>query len=441
GFAQWSATKYLHPALKTIVPQAAAAPGIDFPGTNGIFPTYLLRWLHFVMDNKLTDYTGFFDDNKWDSLAGNWYQRGLSFRSFDTLEGRPNMVYQRMLAHSSYDNYWQNMIPQREEFGQINIPILTTTGYYDDDQLGAMYYYNQYHKWNKNPNDYLIIGPFDHGGSQYKPAKILGGYQIDSVANISIIDIVFNWFDYVLKGGKIPAILKDRVNFEVMGTNQWKHVATLDQMHNDSITFYLGNQLDGKSYPLIKEKPLKTAFIDQVVDMTERNDLRFRQSDIIAFTQLIDSTLLPEKEKLVFMSEPVDGSFEISGSINAAIDLSINKKDIDLVLDLYELTADGIYFALNESLQRASYAKDRTTRHLLQPGQIETIRLEHNFIISKKLEKGSRIVITVGVNKSPNWQVNYGMGKDVNDETMADVKEPFKIKWYNSSRITIPILR
>lgn len=441
GFSQWSATKYLHPALKTIVPQAAVAPGIDFPMTNGVMPTYLLRWLHFVMDNKLIDYDGFFNDKKWDSLSGKWYQKGLSFRSYDSLEGRPNNIYQRMLQHPDYDSFWQNMIPQKEEFSKINIPILTTTGYYDDDQLGAMYYYKQLHQWNKNPNDYLLIGPFDHGGSQYIPSSILGGYKIDSVANISIIDIVFKWFDHVLKDSALPAILKDRVNFEVMGKNEWKHVGTLEQMHNDSITFYLGNTLNAKSYALIKDKPLKTGFISQEVDMAERNDLRFRQSDIIAFTQLIDSTLLPEKEKLVFVSEPVDGTFAISGSINVSIDVSINKKDIDLVLDLYELTADGRYFALNESMQRASYSKDKTTRNFLKPGQMETIRFGNTFIISKKLEKGSRIVITLGVNKNPNWQVNYGTGKDVSDETMADANIPFKIKWYNSSHITIPILR
>ena len=202
---------------------------------------------------------------------------------------------------------------------------------------------------------------------------MLGGYRIDSVAQISIIDIVFEWFDYVLKDGKRPDILKDRVNFQVMSTNQWKHVSKLSQMHNDSLQFYLGNQLSGKSYPLVKDKPLQRAFIAQEVDMTERDDLRFRQSDVMVPTKLVHSTLLPEKEKLVFVSDPVDGSFAISGAIDAAIDLSVNKKDIDLVLDLYELKPDGKYFALTESLQRASLAKDNTTRHLLQPGKKVTI--------------------------------------------------------------------
>lgn len=441
GFAQWAATKYLHPALKTIVPQAAAAPGIDFPIMNGVFPIYLLRYLHYVSDNKLTDYAGFTNDQKWNALAGEWYQKGKSFRSLDTIEGRPNAIFQRYLTHPSFDSFWQNTIPYQKEFGKLSIPILTTTGYYDDDQIGAMYYYNQYHQFNENPNDYLLIGPFDHGGSQYQPAKELGGYTIDSVAQISVIDIVFKWFDHVMKNGRRPEILKDRVNFEVMGANQWRHVSTVAQMHNDSIRFYLGNTMQGKAYPLMSVQAKKKAFIAQQVDLTDRSDMRFRGQDVIAFTQLIDSALAPEKEKLVFVSEPLDGTFAISGAINANINLAINKKDVDLVLDLYEQTPDGHYFALNESLQRASYAKDRSKRKLLQPGKLETVTLSHNFITSKKMQKGSRIVITLGINKNPNWQINYGTGKDVSDETMADGKIPLIIKWYDSSYINIPILR
>ena len=50
-------------------------------------------------------------------------------------------IFQRWLKHPSYDAYWQSMTPDPKEYSKINIPILTTTGYFDDDQLGAMYYY------------------------------------------------------------------------------------------------------------------------------------------------------------------------------------------------------------------------------------------------------------------------------------------------------------
>lgn len=39
----------------------------------------------------------------------------------------------------------------------------------------------------------------------------------------------------------------------------------------------------------------------------------------------------------------------------------------------------------------------------------------------------------------PNWQINYGTGKDVSDETIQDSGYPMEIKWYNSSYVGIPV--
>jgi predicted acyl esterase len=247
--------------------------------------------------------------------------------------------------------------------------------------------------------------------------------------------------DYVLKDSILPPILKNKVNFEVMGKNEWYHVSSLDKMHNDSLTLYLGNLPNGKHYPLLETRPGSLAYIRQTVDMKDRKEMRFENGDINAFAKVIDSVLNPEKEKLVFVSDPVGMPFAISGALRASIIASLNKKDVDVVIDLYEQTPDGKYMALAEDVQRASFSKDRTKRQLLKPDKPETINLDGSFITSRQLQKGSRIIITIGINKSPSWQINYGSGKDVSDETIKDASEPFVINWYNSSFITLPILK
>ncbi len=440
GFSQWSAVKKVHPALKTIVPLVSVGAGIDFPMQNGVFMSYALRWIHFVANNKLTDLNDFQNNKKWDDVFTQYYKNGSSFRSLDKIEENPSPLFQRWLDHPTYDAYWQNMTPQKEAFANINIPILSTTGYYDDDQIGAMYYYNQYHKYNKSDNYYLIIGPYDHGGSQGYPKKELGGYTLDEVATIPINSIIFEWFDYILKGAKRPEVLKDKVNFEIMGKNEWKSVASLDKMHNQEITFYLDNA--NSKYSLQKTAPKKTIAINQTVDLKDRSEINIYKDDsVTGFPRVIDSILRTEKQQMIFESEPLSEATIISGSLKASLKISINKKDLDVQLQLYEKTPDGHYFALTSNLQRASLAKDRTKRQLLTPNKIETIELNQNYIISKQLQKGSKIVIALGVNKNPNWEVNYGSGKNVSDETMADAAEPLTIKWYTNSSITIPILK
>src|SRR5215212_9427194 len=104
-----------------------------------------------------------------------------------------------------------------------------------------MYYFREHHKYNPEAEHYMLIGPYGHFGSQGFPDTVYSDYKIDPVANISIHDIIFQWFDYVLKSKPKPAMLKDKVNFEVMGNNEWKHVHSLQQMASDTLKFYLSD--------------------------------------------------------------------------------------------------------------------------------------------------------------------------------------------------------
>lgn len=440
GFSQWSALKKVHPALKTIVPQVAVGAGIDFPMQNGVFMSYALRWIRYVSNTKLTDEVDFSNTDKWDTIFTKYFTNGSSFRSLDQIEGKPAPLFQRWLDHPTYDAYWQNMVPQKEAYKNITIPILTITGYYDDDQLGAMHYYNEYQKWNKSNNHYLLIGPYDHGGAQGFPKKTLGGYAIDPAAVIPIDDLVFEWFDFTLKEGKRPELLKDKVNFQVMGKNTWQHVPNLAQMHNNAITFYL-NQ-DDNQYQLVTTKPNKQNRISQTVDFKNRNQINvFKDTDVAGFPAVIQKELHPEEQMMVFESAPFDEAVTLSGALSAMLQISCNKKDVDIALQLYEKTKEGLYIALSNNLQRASHAKNKSKRQLLTPNQLETIPITNTFMIVKQIEKGSQIVIVLGVNKNPNWQINYGTGKNVSDETIADAEIPLQIQWHGNSSITLPVVK
>lgn len=45
------------------------------------------------------------------------------------------------------------------------------------------------------------------------------------------------------------------------------------------------------------------------------------------------------------------------------------------------------------------------------------------------------------VNKNEFSQINYGTGKDVSDESIADARTPLHIRWQNDSSISVPISR
>jgi putative CocE/NonD family hydrolase len=438
GFSQWAAAKTLHPALKTFVPQVSVGVGVDYPMANNIFMTYMLRWIHFVGNNKGVDMTEMNNEAYWHALAKKWYVSGKSFRSLDSLDGRPNTIFQRWVDHPKFDSFWKNMTPNDQEFSSLNIPVLTISGYYDDDQRGAMYYYNKHLKLNKSANHYLLLGPYDHFGAQASPSAKLGGYAIDSVAKLNITNLVFEWFDFVFKNKPRPEILKDKVNIEVMGKNAWRHLPQLSKMNNDTLTFYLSNTRKHDHYKLAMKTGGPSEYIKHEIDFADRSDSS--KLKLLGEALVIDSVFRNDNA-LRFVSEPFSKAFDVNGEFLGQLKASINKKDMDIRIDLYEMLPDGRLHWLSYSLQRASFIENREKRQLLTPNKKETLSIKDSFFTSKTIGAGSRLAVVLSINKNLDWEINYGTGKEVSTETIKDAKVPLQIKWYADSFIKIPVFK
>jgi len=435
GYAQWAATKHLHPALKTIVPYVAAIPGQGLPMENNVFLTANYQWAFYVTNNKYVDDKVNDDNARWDRLRNNWYESGAAFNKIDSVDGTANPWLQKWLKHPSYDKYWQAMVPYQTDFAKINIPVLTFEGYYDDGQISGLSYLIDHYKYNPKANHYLIIGPYDHFGTQHGGDAMLRDYQVDPVALISTRDLTFQWMDYILKGGKKPAILKDRINYEVMGANTWKHAPSIAKMANQTLKLYLSEVKPDSNYQLSPVKPIKKASIYQEVNLADR-----KTSNNDYYPYPIIKKQLDRSNGLFFISKPFDKPVEVNGMFSGELKATINKKDMDIGVVLYEVMPNGDCFELSYFLGRASYTKDNSQRHLLHPGVEETIPFSKTRLVSRQLAKGSRLLVVLNIDKNPFAQINYGTGKDVSDETIKDAKEPLKIKWSNQSFIDVPVM-
>lgn len=435
GFTQWASMKHkVHPVLKTIVPMVAIAPGIDYPMENNVLHNYSYSWNFYVTNNKFLDFKASNDFNRWNSLKNKWYKTGVAFNKLDSLDGQVNKLWNTYMQHPSYDEYWKNMIPYKDEFAKIDIPILTITGYYDDSQRGAMFYFNEHNKYAKNPNHYLLVGPYDHWTAQNKPEESLRNHKLDKVALLNIEeDLLYQWFDYILKGKEKPSILKDKVNFQVMGTNTWMHKPSLNAMTNDTLQFHLSSEKKHDSYTLKTKE--KNSEIQMSVDFKDRKTM----NNIGYYPWPLEREQINKKDGLIFKSETLTEDVIINGSFFGNLEFSINKKDVDYSVILYQLTPEGNYFHLSYYIGRASFAKDREQRNLLIPNQKTQISFDNSKLISKKIKKGSRIVVVVNVNKNNNAQINYGTGKDVNIESIKDAEIPLNITFTGNSSISLPI--
>ena len=435
GFTQWASMKHkVHPALKTIVPMVSIAPGIEYPMENNVLHNFSYSWYYYVTNNKLLDFEAAWDYDRWNNLKNTWYQSGVAFNKLDSLDGQTNKLWNSYMAHPSYDDYWKNMMPYKEEFTKIDIPILTITGYYDDSQRGAMWYFDEHNKYVENANHYLFIGPYDHWTAQNKPEGSLRNYKLDNSALINIEeDLLYEWFDHILKGEKKPEVLKDKVNFQVMDTDSWMHKPNLSAMTNDTLSFHLSADKTGNFYELKKNR--NESKIGMSVDFKDRTTM----TNMEYYPWPLERENINLEDGLIFKSDELQQDVIMNGSFFADLEISINKKDVDFSVIAYQLTPEGKYFHLSYYIGRASYAKDREVRNPLTPNEKTQISFSNSRIISKKIEKGSRIVFVLNVNKNFNAQINYGTGRDVNTETIKDAEIPLEITFTGNSRISLPV--
>lgn len=436
GFTQWAAAKYMHPALKTIVPYAAANPMTGLPIENNIFITPNYQWAFHVTNNKTMDHSVYADRKYWDDVFENLYKSGRAFRDIDKVEGTPNPWFKKWLKHPDYDSYYQQMLPYKNDYKKINIPVLSITGYFDGGQISAIDFLKQHYQHNPKANHTLLIGPYSHGTAQGVPYSHHSNYQLDPVAlEKDTEELTFLWFDYVLFNKPRPALLKDKVNYQLMGSNTWQHHPSLQKLNQEAQTFYLGTTQDHDGYyRLTSSKPSMLSFVAQTVDLADRSTT----NNDAGMWPLIHKQL-PKSNGLVFVTEPFTETMQLAGSITGHFSIAINKRDVDVGYNFYAISPEGEVTFLNYYIGRASYAHDMSVRKLLTPGKKTQVPIVNARMTAKLLPLGSRLVIVLDVNKNSNAQVNMGTGKDVSDETSADGKEPLEIKWFSDSKLMIPI--
>jgi putative CocE/NonD family hydrolase len=247
GFDQWATAKELPPPLATIVPAAAAHPGVDFPSYQNIFYPYILQWL--TLTSGTTPNNNLFADSTiWIGRFQELYRHHLPFVALDSVAGNTSTVFQRWLEHPTPDAYWDAMVPTAAQYAKITLPILSITGYYDGDQRGALAFYREH--LQAAPADarlrhYLIIGPWDHAGTR-TPAREVGGVTFGEKSLLDLNDLHRQWYDWTMKGGPKPEFLAQRVAYYMPGdgAENWRHADSLDAIPAAPRAYYLGS-LDG----------------------------------------------------------------------------------------------------------------------------------------------------------------------------------------------------
>jgi putative CocE/NonD family hydrolase len=436
GFDQWATAKEFPPHLVTIVPAAAAHPGLDYPFVNNIGIRYDVQW--FTATSGRTAQDNLFADQKfWRTKFLDAYKKHVPFNSLDSFVGNPSVNFQRILKHPIADLYYDAMLPTRDQFKNIALPILTITGQYDSDELGALTYYRD-HMANASPEarvkHFLIIGPWDHPGTR-TPTDEVGGVKFGSGAIVDLNDLHRQWYDWTMKAGRKPDFLKNQVAYYLLapgnsGANgEWKYADNFETLTANPKIFYLDSKngdASGVFYSgaLTDEQPSggADAFTYDPLD-TARGET-VEGIDRKEKTALIDQTyaLSIGEDGLVYHTDRLLGETPFIGCPAVTLWVSIDTPDVDLWAVLYEIQPDGTSIALWSDVRRLRYRESLREGKLVKPGEIVRCDFNPGLFVARRLMKGSRLRLVVTAVNSISWQKNYCSGGVVAEETAKDAR-------------------
>ena len=453
GYVQWATAKELPPHLKTIVPVASVKPGIDFPMQNNVSYPYVAQWLTYT-NGKTPNELLFNDKSYWNSKYGELFQKGFRFKSLDTLVGNPNSTFQKWLMHPTYDDYFKSMSPTPAQYGNIDIPILTITGHYDDDQVGAMTFYKEFMQYaapSAKSNHFLIIGPWDHSGTR-SPKKDVGGLTFGDASLLDMKTLHKQWYDYTLKGSSKPDFLKNKVSYFVSNKNIWKYASSLDEIGKDKQSLYL-NTIENSQYNLLQSAVLQSSIPQSSIPAEYTYNPLDKTFGNIEFgmTGIADNYLTDQRlaysigtAGVVYHSALYENETEVSGFFELKGYIETDVKDLDIMASIYEIKNDGTSVLLTTQTMRARYRDDLEKEKLLKPGEINLFHFKNFPFISRVIEKGSRLRLIISSPNSIYAQKNYFSGGLVASETAKDAHTAH-IRIYNDSKhqsvLVVPVQR
>jgi len=332
-----------HPALKAVSPQASPADmwlGDDFFHNGAFRLSYGLEYSTRMETSK--EQTSF-EFDRYDTY--DWYLALGPLANVNTryLHGRIP-TWNDYVAHPNYDEFWkrQTLVPY---LTRVRVPTLNVAGWWDqEDFFGPLRIYEALEEHDNENNNFLVVGPWNHGGWYRGDGSRLGAISFDSPTGQYFREkIQAPWFAHFLKDrGERPTTAA--TTFEA-GANIWR---TWEEWPPTSRTsdVHLYFHPEGK---LALEAPTETedsAFDSYVSDPDHPVPYRHRPIQATYFPGGSGwSTWLVEDQRFVddrpdvlsWESAPLEEDISIAGKIEAHLFASTTGSDSDWIVKLIDV--------------------------------------------------------------------------------------------------------
>jgi hypothetical protein len=398
-----------HPALKAVSEQASPADmflGDDFHHNGAFRLSYGFEY-STMMETGKTNFAFKFD--QFDTYE--WYLRlgALSNADKNYVHGTLP-TWKDFVAHPNYDAFWkQEAMPYI--LTKPKVPNLNVAGWWDqEDAYGPMKIYELLEKNDPDHLNYLVAGPWNHGGWARSSGKSLGAIPFGSDTSLYFRQkIEAPWFAYWLKNkGSLP--LKEALLFQT-GSNQWVQFDSWPP--HDAATREIYFREDGKLSFDPPQVATPQSFDSYVSDPAHPVPYRHRPIDMTYPddhpggwpTWLVEDQRFVDNrpDVLTWQTEELTEDMTVTGSVTAKLFASTTGSDSDWIVKLIDVYPEkypddwklsGYELMIADEVFRGRFRKSFEKPEPITPDAITPFTIDLH-TANHVFKKGHRIMVQV----------------------------------------------
>jgi hypothetical protein len=329
------------------------------------------------------------------------------------------------LDHPLYDSYWKQWSIE-EQFGQIQVPALTVTAWYDIFQGGSLRNFTglQAHAGNEaaRKSQRLLVTIGGHAGG----GRTIGA--VDFGADAEQFDenaVTLEWYDFLLQGKQNRFATAKPVRIFVMGENQWRDEDAwpLERATPTRYLLHSGGKANSASGDgALSPSTLRTEAADSFV-YDPANPVPTVGGPLCCDVGHLPAGPRDQQEVeqrpdvLVYSTAPLDQDLEVTGPVALDLYASTTAADTDFTAKLVDVAPDGKAINLTEGILRARYRESTATAQPIIPGKVYEYKIDL-WSTSNVFLKGHRIRLEVSSSNFPRFDRNLNTGKDASTDAV-----------------------
>jgi uncharacterized protein len=406
GYIQWLTAVQQPPSLAAMVIYVPPSdPFVDWP--TGVHLPMEVCWFRLI-DGRAYQYC--------DSIDFDTAYRHLPLMTMDEAAGYHSEHWRADLSHPPSDQEYWGPKNFQDRFGEINVPIVHVTGWYDDVQPGTTLSFTG--MINEAPTEEtrraqrLVIGPWDHGLTRRRDRQ-MGSIDFGPGADFDLDDYEIRFLDHYVRGEQNGVDTEPRAQLFVMGSNEWTTEDEYPIARTDWTPLYLSSA--GKA---------NTRFGDGVLTWdqptTEGKDTyRYDPEDPVPY--ITESTshqiggpddyseIEERADVLVYATPVLESDIQVTGPVRLKLYAASDGLDTDFTAKLVDVHPDGFCQRLTDGIVRGRFRDGMMEEKFLEPGTVHEFEVDL-WNTSQVFKAGHRIRLEVSSSAFPKYDRNLNTG-------------------------------